>query len=543
MPLTLSRSAQITAVFTLILLGLQLVAVNARADSLESVLMPGKVIEAHADIEMECSQCHVVFDRAAQPALCGECHEDVMADIKNQQGFHGRQASAECLDCHFEHRGRDVPLAPLDPDSFDHTQTDFLLQGEHTSVDCVACHEQPHKFSEAPGDCVACHQEDDIHQNALGEACTDCHDEKGWPGALLDHEQVTGFQLLFSHAEVGCTDCHQDHHYEQTPTACSQCHGEDDAHDGLFATECEQCHRESEWDDILFVHDRDTEFLLKGLHESVACDACHLQPLAVTKTPNECSGCHQDDDPHAQVLGNECESCHSADGWSELLFEHNTHSQFKLDGSHRNLECSQCHSDPTYQTSPSQQCVACHQEDDHSRGHQGQFGKECATCHSEKSWSVTIFNHANTDFPLLGEHASILCKSCHQDDQFSATPTACVACHDDDDIHQQRLGPQCESCHQPQSWTKVSFDHDLDTDFILDGKHRQVECTACHLEPIPGKILLSQQCSSCHADEDVHFGSLSDQCESCHQPSDWRDMRPNAREWAEKGGPPTGEVQ
>jgi len=41
----------------------------AWADSLESALMPGQVIQGHAQWEEDCAKCHKRFDKAAQTRL------------------------------------------------------------------------------------------------------------------------------------------------------------------------------------------------------------------------------------------------------------------------------------------------------------------------------------------------------------------------------------------------------------------------------------------------------------------------------------------
>jgi Zn finger protein HypA/HybF involved in hydrogenase expression len=46
----------------------------ALAVSLESVLMPGKLIRDHAKAEGKCENCHVRFEREGQDRLCRDCH-------------------------------------------------------------------------------------------------------------------------------------------------------------------------------------------------------------------------------------------------------------------------------------------------------------------------------------------------------------------------------------------------------------------------------------------------------------------------------------
>ena len=78
----------------------------ASAQGLESVVMPGKVIEGHAKLEAKCDSCHVRFDKAAQSRLCGECHKDVASDQRAKTGYHGRAPEVqgkECRSCHTDH--------------------------------------------------------------------------------------------------------------------------------------------------------------------------------------------------------------------------------------------------------------------------------------------------------------------------------------------------------------------------------------------------------------------------------------------------------
>ena len=61
---------------------LLLAAGPAGGIDLETLVMPGPVIQGHADVEEECTKCHQPFDRAGEKALCLECHEDVGADVQ-----------------------------------------------------------------------------------------------------------------------------------------------------------------------------------------------------------------------------------------------------------------------------------------------------------------------------------------------------------------------------------------------------------------------------------------------------------------------------
>ncbi len=94
--------------------------------------MPGPVIEAHAEYEQECDQCHDTSDKDKQGQLCMSCHEheNILDDLSNKTGFHGRLSAAEktdCKHCHTEHIGRDAKIIVLNASTFDHHKTDFPL--------------------------------------------------------------------------------------------------------------------------------------------------------------------------------------------------------------------------------------------------------------------------------------------------------------------------------------------------------------------------------------------------------------------------------
>jgi hypothetical protein len=104
------------------------------AQTLESVLRPGELVQGHAKWEEECTQCHVRFDRAAQDGCCMDCHKDVGQDVRERKaGYHGRLKPQACRSCHTDHKGRDARIVDLDKKSFDHKQTDYVLQGQARS--------------------------------------------------------------------------------------------------------------------------------------------------------------------------------------------------------------------------------------------------------------------------------------------------------------------------------------------------------------------------------------------------------------------------
>ena len=503
----------------------------AQAQNLETAIMPGQVIQGHAKLEPECKNCHVRFNRSAQVGLCLDCHKKVARDVEARRGYHGRLPEKECRACHTDHKGRDANIAQIDP-GFDHKSTDFILKGAHAKpkVKCRDCHIPPKKFRDAPSECHACHQKDDKHKGKLGTACADCHSEVDWKQTKFDHSK-TRFPLRNGHADVKCKSCHLDPSFKGAPMACVACHKKDDqkkGHKGKFGEKCETCHTDQNWKTTKFRHDRDTKYALKGLHAAAKCNTCHRGNLYQEKLPTTCIACHKGDDAkkgHKGKFGEKCETCHIEKGWTSTIFDHGRDAHYPLRGKHARAKCTACHAGFVYKEKLALACVACHRKDDK---HKNQLGPKCESCHNETGWKETRIDHDLTRFPLLGKHEKVKCKECHTTPQFRDAKTDCYACHRKDDKHKLRLGTLCEQCHIPRSWKQWDFNHDRRTSFALDGKHRGLDCHACHKFPVRGRATLSGTCASCHDDRDVHNGGFGRQCDRCHVSSSFKTIRSGA---------------
>ena len=508
---------------------LLLVAPHLHAQGLESALAPGPVIRGHVKAEEQCASCHVRFDRAAQDGRCAECHKEVGQDIKSRAGFHGRQKPQACRSCHTDHKGRDVQIAPLDKKSFDHKQTDWVLQGAHAPLDCAKCHTGGKRWAEAPQECNACHRKDDVHKGSLGAKCADCHTENRWTEAKFDHD-TTKFVLKGKHVDVKCRDCHRaGQPYADAPETCVGCHRADDrdkGHKGRYGDKCESCHDAKSWRGISFNHDTETRYLLRGKHRAVKCDNCHTgtQPNALyrDKLGNDCLACHKKDDKHKGSLGAECQACHQESNWKETgRFDHDR-SRFPLLGKHVDADCKACHKTTNYRDAPST-CIGCHRADDK---HERNLGEGCGACHGEKTWKIPRFDHEVTRFALRGGHAvqAVTCKSCHADlKHYRDTPRDCIGCHKKDDKHEAQLGERCESCHTDLRWRDTPrFDH-ARARFPLVGSHLPLKCSACHATPRYRDA--ARDCVGCHRKDDKHKDALGTACESCHNQRAWALVR------------------
>ena len=485
-----------------------------------------------------CAECHVDNVFQGTPNNCVDCHQqdyDRVADpIHVEPSF-----STNCLECHTE--------VAWEPSSFDHdTSTDFALNGAHINTDCISCHTDG-IYIDTPNNCIDCHQQDydgvaDPNHIELSfpADCLQCHTEVSWKPANFDHDTSTDFALNGAHENLSCTDCHIDGVYTGTPTNCIDCHqtdydGADDPdHIALgFPTDCLQCHTEIAWEPANFDHDN-TNFALNGAHETVSCTDCHIGGV-YEGTPTNCIDCHQDnydeaDDPiHVEPsFSTNCLECHTEVAWEPSSFDHDTSTDFALNGAHINTDCISCHIDGIYEGTPTN-CNNCHQDDynqvvEPNHSALG-FPTDCIQCHTEVAWEPADFDHSQFNFALNGAHETISCTDCHIGGVYEGTPTNCVDCHQDDfanaadPIHvDAHFSTNCLECHTEVAWEPSSFEHNTSTNFALNGAHINTTCISCHT----GGVYLDTptDCVSCHAADEPrdHFGP---ECALCHTETAW----------------------
>lgn len=499
---------------------LTLASISLHAASIETLVMPGPVTEAHAETEETCSACHDLFDRDSQKTLCLDCHEPIAEDLAASSGFHGRQpdiASSECSICHAEHGGRDADIVGLQPSLFDHTLTDFTLSGAHAAENCASCHAEGEAFAEAPTACAACHEADDVHATLLGSECADCHDSTSWQVAEFDHS-TTDFPLTGSHQDATCLGCHDDQQFEAPASECVDCHSYDDVHQGANGRACADCHDSDSWAESRFDHGESTGFVLEDAHVLLSCQNCHVDPGNYESLPDTCVGCHASDDAHLGSNGSDCAACHDQRSW-ENSFDHLQETGYELIGTHQTLACDGCHTDGL-ERPLAVECAGCHESND---PHQGTL-VACDSCHGQDQWdSDQRFHHDLADFALVGLHRVASCEQCHDSLVFSPLPQSCSDCHADEDHHDTAMGSECASCHNPAGWEYWTFDHGAATDFALDGAHEDLLCASCHP---PGKPAARQSrvCVACHRSDDVHKGRFGQNCNRCHLTTSFEEL-------------------
>ncbi len=220
----------------------------------------------------------------------------------------------------------------------------------------------------------------------------------------------------------------------------------------------------------------------------------------------------------------------------------------ELTSAHASLEgisnCIKCH-DLGDKVS-NVKCLDCHKEIKslltQNRGyHSGATvkNKECIECHSEhhgRTFEMTRFDekkfdHNLTKYKLEGKHAEVDCRKCHipenienadlkkRKNTFLGLDKKCLSCHDD--YHQKTMSNDCSKCHNIVAFKPAKlFDHNK-TDFVLKGKHIEVDCKLCHKMTIKnGKDfqvfadIPFNDCKNCH--QDPHLDQLSSACSQCH---------------------------
>ncbi len=522
-------------------------------------ISPGPLYSGHERLEgiEKCTLCHTV-GKLLSNEKCVACHKAIAARINQRTGYHATVAAKSCTLCHLDHLGRDYQIVRFDTSSFDHALAGFQLLGKHKTAGCRQCHNSEKIFSQdtkafslirkgttylglSPV-CESCHE--DIHRGQFTQVCSSCHGNDHWKPADNFHHERTNYPLTGKHKEVGCYSCHDQKLSDDKTvrftnikfSSCGDCHN--DPHKGRFPQPCSACHTTETFVAVSqgeFDHSK-TSFPLLGKHSDVKCVQCHQKGPKKKNISGEvgfhitrfqlCSDCHEDS--HAGQFADrrdkgKCEACHSVSGWIPASYSIADHqkSRFILDGAHLAVACSDCHLSNKVNAKSTRQfrwigaleCTTCHRD-----VHSGQFNSEmtdgCSTCHITGSWhNLPAFSHDRTKFPLRGKHSQLKCEQCHIQSKDPAQPvlyvglkTACSSCHSDEHQGQFQIEgtTDCARCHTADSWHKVIFDHDTQSDFPLTGKHTEVPCAKCH----PTVVMNSKQT--------VKYKPIETTCTDCH---------------------------
>jgi len=452
------------------------------------------------------------------------------------QSPHGDGLAINCAKCH-DPSGWSIDHNTI---KFDHSTTDYKLEGTHAQTDCKQCHETL-VFNEAPSDCASCHT--DVHSMSVGNDCLQCHTPQTW---LVDNipelHEKNGFPLIGAHSNLSCVDCHSSEtnvRFDRIGNECVSCHNDDftsaqspNHTTANFSTNCIECHDPlaSGWDTEIVNHDF---FPLTLGHDIEDCSQCHTTGN-FSDVSSDCVTCHQDDyagtqDPDHQNSGfsTNCVACHTTNpGWSPADFSN--HDFFPLTLGHDIQDCNECHTTGNF-SDADPNCVSCHQDDyagTQDPNHQSSgFSTNCIACHTTNpGWTPATINH--DFFPLTLGHDIEDCKQCHTSSNFSDADPNCVTCHQTDynntnDPNHISAGfpTDCVSCHTTNpGWTPATINHDF---FPLTLGHDIQDCNQCHTTSNFSDA--DPNCVTCHqtdynnTNDPNHISSgFSTDCISCH---------------------------
>jgi hypothetical protein len=409
--------------------------------------------------------------------------------------------------------------------SFDHSRTNFPLEGAHKDVTCETCHAGG-VFKGVPTACASCHN-GDMAKGKSGDhpktssICSDCHNNSTWAKVHVDHSKI----------KKDCFSCHDG----KVASGKNKTHVKS-------ATACENCHIVSTWRVTKFDHAQTNE----------PCEACHDRihatgkPFVHIRSSKDCASCHKTEDwkigtfDHTGVVdgcftchdgvsatgktsthvptSNTCETCHNTITWTRVTFDH-------TDSVVAKQACLDCHDGR----------LATGRAVTHFKT-QG----DCGACHVTTTWAPATFDHTLAlDLPNCfschngqrppadGKNqghivSSNVCTDCHSDTNFTTWKGAkfihtnviagCFTCHNG----QSATGKSnahlattnsCESCHNTATfvnWNTSKFDHSQSTG---------ATCVSCHngnqtisTGPIVGKL---------QGPSGTHF-STTDTCDACH---------------------------
>ena len=185
-----------------------------------------------AHLATPCIDCHRQGEEwqfADVGGACAECHEDIHQKVLDPIFY---QPSG-CVSCHSTLAWPDI--------SFEHSGTNFALEGAHVDLQCGKCHRDNNGdtsssvlFEGIATHCSGCH--DDPHAGQFSSnresSCASCHSSVGWSDLKFHHDS-TSFSLEGAHAQVECAGCHLRQEsasgesftrYRPMPLTCAECH-------------------------------------------------------------------------------------------------------------------------------------------------------------------------------------------------------------------------------------------------------------------------------------------------------------------------------
>ena len=532
------------------------------------------LIGAHA--VTACFRCHPgaqVGNFLGTDIDCATCHQNDLARATSPD--HAAQGwTGDCQTCH-------TPTA-WSGGGFVHST--WPLTGTHTQIACDSCHAGG-VFAGTPNTCVDCHLVDfqgatDPNHIALnfGTNCRECHNTVHWDQGVFSHAgivdscatcHITDYQNTTApnHTSAGfgqtCEQCHTsggswnaDFAHTGITSGCVSCHVLDYQNTSTpnhlsagYGQSCEDCHQTNTWGfshagittNCVDCHLGDYQNTTAPNHTSAGfgqtCEQCHTaggswnSNFSHAGISSGCVSCHALDYQNTSApnhvsagYGQSCEDCHQTNTWnfahagitSNCVDCHLTNYQATTQPNHATAgfgqTCEQCHTTLNWNANFSHAgitngCVTCHLTDYQGATNPnhvaGNIPQTCETCHTTSAWPIANFSHAGI---------SSNCSACHMSNYQTAVDPNHLGAN---------FGTTCEQCHTSTSnWDLAHFSHSFP---ITTGKHKNFNCTSCHLVPTNYQAF---SCTHCHAHRQSEMNSehngetgyvwLSSACYSCH---------------------------
>lgn len=309
-----------------------------------------------------------------QQVTCAECHKTSTRNGQKFQEFKGVQAT-NCTNCHKDphenkfgqncakcHNNESFAVVG-GVKNFDHSKTDFKLEGKHTTVACTKCHKVKLTTPIAFKRCTDCHTDyhnKEFAKNGVSPDCSTCHNVNGFTDFSFSMEKHNAgvFPLKGAHGATPCFACHKKEEkwkFREIGLKCKDCH--QNIHQAVLSakyypdSDCEACHNLEKWSTVKFDHTT-TQFDLQGAHNKRSCRDCHFNKEKSGHASQKfaglsmsCQSCHTD--VHVQQFDvngiTDCKRCHTNDSFKPALKFDHSKARFVLDGKHVNVACAKCH--------------------------------------------------------------------------------------------------------------------------------------------------------------------------------------------------------
>jgi hypothetical protein len=342
--------------------------------------------ECHEGVEKpeyKCANCHEPPSVPHFGEQCEDCHTPLgfeqadMGDFEHPVPLVGNHAALDCLACHSA--GFDLtyecaachepPSEPHfgqqcedchTPEGFEQADTSgfqhpVALEGNHATLDCMACHSAGFDLTY---ECAACHKPPS--EPHFGEQCEDCHTPEGFEqveAEAVEHPVA----LIGKHATLDCMACHSEG-FDLTYD-CAACH--QPPSEPHFGEQCEDCHTPEGFEQV------DATAIqhpvpLEANHATLDCMACHSAGFDLTF---DCAECHEPPENHFEAG---CEACHNPEGWVESV----TSALGEVP-------------EIPHPTEGMDDCLVCHDPDEGSvkapASHKAYSVEQCTFCHRPES--------------------------------------------------------------------------------------------------------------------------------------------------------------